>query len=33
MGVLLITNFFEDKPEKIEALKALEPYHVRGENK
>ena len=32
-GRLLITNFFEDKPEKIEALKVLGPYHVRGENK
>lgn len=32
-GRLLITNFFEDKPEAIEALKVLGPYHVRGENK
>ena len=32
-GRLLITDFFEDSPEKIEALKVLGPYHVRGENK
>lgn len=32
-GRLLITEFFEDKPEKIAALKVEGPYHVRGENK
>lgn len=32
-GRLLITEFFADDPAKIEALKVLGPYHVRGENK
>ena len=32
-GRMLITNFFEDKPDRIAAMKTLGPYHAKGENK